>query len=364
MTPARVPVAVLGATGIVGQSIVRRLADHPWFRLAEVVGSPRRVGTRYSDTVDWCLDGPMPPTAASLVLQGEAQEIRSPLVLSALPASSARTWERRLAGQGKVVSSNASAFRMAADVPLVVPEVNADAITEGERQEWAPRGGLLVTNPNCVVAGVAIPVGDLHRAFGIESVVMVTLQAVSGAGLSGPTALTMAGNVVPWIEGEEEKIAGELGKIVSTSFPVSVGVNRVPVLHGHMAHLFVQLARDVDVDSVHDLFATRSSDIEARIPSLPRRPVVVFDALDRPQPRTDIHAEDGMRVSVGRLRRTRPGEIALTVVSHNLERGAAGACLANAELAWRHRLNRARTPPGASTSGPSPSRPSAATPRR
>lgn len=345
----RVPVAVLGATGVVGQRLVQLLDRHPGFRLAEVVASGRRAGRRYGESVQWMLRGSPPRRAAELELLAPGAPMGSPVVLSSLPSSAAREAEIALAGEGHAVCTNASAHRMRADVPLIVPEVNPGAIKEVAAQPWRGRGGALVANPNCVVVGLAMACAPIQRAFGIEAATVVTLQAISGAGLSGLGAMEVAGNVIPGIRGEEEKIGPELGKVLGAEIEMAVAVNRVPVLDGHTAHVFLKLGRTASPgDIVRVLEDFRPPPAARTLPSLPARPLVVRTEPDRPQPRLDADAAHGMAVSVGRIRPAPPPhDIGLVVVAHNGVRGAAGACIANAELyAARHGADR---PASAST---------------
>lgn len=358
----KIPVAVLGATGLVGQHLVRLLDDHPWFLLSEVVASDRRAGQRYGDVVPWIVSDAPPMPASDLILRSTTDEILSPLILSALPAGSARVVEPRLVEAGHVVCTNASAHRMDPSVPLVVPEVNADAVRRGAGA--GPEGpGAIVANPNCVATGLAVALAPIERAWGISSATVVTLQALSGAGLSGPGALTMSSNVVPWIDGEEEKIGQELSKLLGVRIPMAVAVNRVPVVDGHTAHVFLQLRRRAQIEAVAECLTSFRPDPPVRdLPSIPSRPIVVRSEVDRPQPARDAGAEGGMAVSVGRLRAAPPYDVALTVVSHNAVRGAAGACLANAELCVAKGLvpgiaTGSRTPLEASSSELSPSHP-------
>lgn len=335
---ARVPVAVLGATGLVGQHLVRLLRRHPWFRLAEAVGSERRVGSLYGEAVAWGAGGDVPRDAARLHLLPPGGALASPIVLSALPAEAARVWEPALARRGHRVSSNASAFRMDPSVPLVIPEVNAADIALVDTQAWAGAGGALVTNPNCVVAGLAPVLAPIHRRWGVASATVTTLQALSGAGLAGPQALDLMGNVVPYIPGEEEKIASETVRLLGGGPTVDVAVTRVPVPDGHLAHVFLRLAEVASPEDVAQaLRGSRPPDGIAGLPSVPRRTLHVLDGVDRPQPRLDVRRGRGMGVSVGRIRRAGGHDLALTLLVHNLVRGAAGACLANAELLEVHR---------------------------
>lgn len=341
MTPRsaeRTPVAVLGATGLVGQHLVRLLARHPWFRLAEVVGSEARVGARYGDAVAWAAGGGVPRPARGLRLLAPGAALSSPVVLSALPAAAAHCREPELAVAGHRVSSNASAHRMDPCVPLIVPEVNPQDVALLHAQPWAAHGGSLVTNPNCVVAGLAPVLAPLHRRWGIEGAVITTLQALSGAGLAGPAALEMTGNVVPFIAGEEEKIAAELRRLLGCGIPVDVAVNRVPVPHGHLAHVFLRLERRAEPEEIADeLRGASGPATDLALPSLPPAAVRVTADPLRPQPRLDLGRGRGMQVTVGRIRRGAAHDVAFAVLSHNLVRGAAGACLANAELVEAHR---------------------------
>ncbi|WP_420441412.1 aspartate-semialdehyde dehydrogenase [Candidatus Palauibacter sp.] len=334
-----VPVAVLGATGIVGQRLVRMLDGHARFHLAEVVGSERRAGRRYAGATPWAIGGDPPQGAGALRLLAPGEPLRSPLVLSALPSAVAQETELALARSGHVVCTNASAHRMRADTPLIIPEVNAEAISGIAAQPWSRAGGALVANPNCVVVGLAMALAPIQGAFGIESATVVTLQALSGAGLGGLNAVEVAGNVIPGIRGEEEKIGPELNKILEADIEVSVAVNRVPVLDGHTAHVFCKLRTPATpLDAARVLRDFRSRLDLASLPTLPARPLAVRTEPDRPQPRLDANAEEGMAVTVGRIRAASPPhDLALVVGVHNGIRGAAGACLANAELCLAHR---------------------------
>ena len=368
---SRTEVAVLGATGVVGQRLVQLLDGHPLFRLAEVVASARRGGQRYGEAVKWSIGGDPPPGAAGMVLggarefpgrseartpgqgaplrdpvrQGPEPSLRSPIVLSALPSSVAAEAEVRLAGAGHVVCTNASPHRMRPDTPLIVPEVNPGAIEGVAAQPWRDEGGALVANPNCVGVGLALACAPIERACGIEAATVVTLQAISGAGLSGVGAMAVTGNVIPAIQGEEEKIGPELNKVLGAQIEVSVAVNRVPVLDGHTAHVFLKLGnRAAPDDVVRALEDFRPPAAARALPTLPPRPLVLRPEPDRPQPRLDADAASGMAVSIGRIRAAPPPhDIAFVVVAHNGVRGAAGACLANAELYAAHHKRHTQT---------------------
>ena len=271
-------------------------------------------------------------------------------MLSALPSSVARTVEAELAARGHLVVSNASAYRDHPSVPLIVPEVNAhhiallDAASPPVPEGTTAReGGGIITNPNCAVAGLMPALAPLHEHFGIEQLVITTLQAISGAGRPGPSAIDLVDNVVPYIGGEEEKIAIEPGKIlgaveggriVPAGLTVSATATRVPVLHGHLESVSVGLARQVTPDEAREAWLNyRAAPHIAALPSSPERLVELADAPDRPQPRLDRDRGAGMTVTVGRVRPCPVHTLRFLVLSHNLERGAAGAAILNAELA-------------------------------
>ena len=344
----RIPAGVLGATGIVGQRLVRALASHPWFALAAITASERKAGERYRDACPWKLPTPIPEPAASMRLRPTDASAMSDvgIVFSALPADAARSIEPQLAEAGLVVSSNASAFREAPDVPLIIPEVNADHLALLERQRQA-RGwsGALVTNPNCTVSGIATVLKPLADAFGLRAVVSTSMQAISGAGYPGVAAIDILDNLVPWIPAEEEKIEAEtrllLGSIDSSgqspgAFDVSAHANRVAVSHGHTVCLSIGFNRPAEPTEVARVLAAYRADPEvSELPSAPDRVIRVVEAPDRPQPRLDRDAEDGMAVTVGRIRPCNLFDIRLVLVVHNAARGAAGGSILNGELLRR-----------------------------
>ncbi|MBP7677326.1 MAG: aspartate-semialdehyde dehydrogenase, partial [Thermoanaerobaculia bacterium] len=293
----RIPVAVLGATGAVGQRMVSLLAAHPTFRLAEVAASERSLGKTYLEATRWILPGDVPEEARGFVVKAVDGPIESRLVLSALDAAVADDVEPLLASRGRLVVSNTKSFRMHANVPLLVPEVNADHLALLDGQEWAASGGGIVTNPNCVVVGLAMALAPLHRAFGLDAVCVTTLQALSGAGYPGVPSLDAQGNVLPFIAGEEEKIAEEPGKIlgrlqggrvVPAEFPISVSVNRVPVRDGHTESVFVKLSRRASIGEVREALESFAGEPQRLgLASAQQRPIVVRDESDRPQPIRD-----------------------------------------------------------------------------
>ncbi len=335
---------VLGATGLVGQRLVKLLASHPWFELTEVAASERSSGKSYAEAVRWHLDGPIPHAARSLVVKSLDPSLDCDFVFSALDSSVAGGAEEDFARAGYPVVSNSKNHRMDPDVPLLIPEVNAshlDAIRTQQKNR-SYDGGFIVTNPNCSTAGLVLVLKPLADAFGLEKVFAVTLQAVSGAGYPGVASMDIHANVIPFISGEEEKMESEpqklLGKwdgarFIDAGLGLSAHCNRVPVLEGHLECISVSLKKIASLKEVRE--ALRNFEVSAELASLPsavRHPVHVLDGDDRPQPRRDVHAGNGMAAVVGRVRECPLLDIKLTLLSHNLVRGAAGAALLNAEL--------------------------------
>ena len=329
----RTPVAILGATGAVGQRLVQALERHPWFTFAEAVASERSAGKRYGEACHWLLDSELPAAAAELPVLPAGAPLQSRLVLSALDATTAAELEPLYAERGHLVVSNASKFRMDPRVPLLVPEINAHAAERIREQPWAAAGGGLVTNPNCSVVGIVMALAPLARDFGLEAVTCVTMQAVSGAGYPGVPSLDILGNVIPTIGGEEEKIAQEPQKILEVDFPLSVAVNRVPVVDGHTVSMFVRLRERAGLEDIRRALDGFSGEPQRlRLPTAPERPLQVIARADRPQPLRDVGRGKGMTVSVGNLRADPVYDARFTVLVHNTVRGAAGAALLNAEL--------------------------------
>jgi aspartate-semialdehyde dehydrogenase len=335
---------VLGATGVVGQRLVQLLAGHPWFELTEVAASERSSGKTYAEAVRWHLDVPIPEVARGLVVKGLDLTLQCDFVFSALDSSVAGPAEEDFARAGFPVVSNSRNHRMDPDVPLLIPEVNAahlDAIPVQQKNRGYD-AGFIVTNPNCSTAGLVLVLKPLADAFGLEKIFVVTLQAISGAGYPGVPSMDIQGNVVPFISGEEEKMEAEpqklLGKWDGTRF-VDAGIglsahcNRVPVVNGHLECVSLGLKKVASLDEVRE--ALRNFEVGPQLASLPtalRNPIVVLDGEDRPQPRRDVNAGNGMAAVVGRVRECPLLDVKLTLLSHNLVRGAAGAALLNAEL--------------------------------
>ena len=339
MQPYRVGIA--GATGLVGQRLVAAVAEHPWFELVAVGASDRSSGRPYGEAARWMLSTPVPAKASAMIVGGCAPSDfeRCDLVLSALDSGVAQDLEPKLAARGLAVVSNSSALRMAADVPLLVPEVNG---SHAVRIAGRAGSGYVVTNPNCSVTGLALALAPLHRAFSVRRVVVATLQSVSGAGLSGPRAIDLLDNVVPYIDGEEEKIEAELAKILGgasahgfTPAPMAVAAHchRVPTLDGHLEAVSVELSKPATPEDAMAALASFRGDIEGlELPTAPRHPIVVRREPDRPQTRLDRDTGLGMSVVVGRVRACPVLTLRLVLLSHNMVRGAAGGAMLNAEL--------------------------------
>jgi aspartate-semialdehyde dehydrogenase len=337
-----IDVGVLGATGMVGQQFVVQLARHPWFRLVWLGASERSAGQRYADAAPWRLPDTVPPEVADLVVNpcepGSAPE----LVFSAMDASVAGDIEQAFARAGHTVVSNSRNHRLDDDVPLLVPEVNADHLALLERQRTR-RGwtGAIVTNPNCSTVVLSMVLAPL-RQFGLRNVVVTTLQALSGAGYPGVASLDAVGNVVPFIDGEEAKIETETRKILGALAPervephaviVSAQTTRVAVVNGHTESISVTLDAKPSIDDVRDAL-TRFTGPPQRhaLPTAPAQPIVYLTAQNRPQPRLDVDRDGGMTVTVGRLRPCPVLGYKFFALGHNTVRGAAGAAILNAEL--------------------------------
>ncbi|HEX6179057.1 MAG TPA: aspartate-semialdehyde dehydrogenase [Thermoanaerobaculia bacterium] len=342
---AKIPVAVLGATGSVGQRFVQLLERHPWFYLHEVVASERSAGKPYKEAADWKLDTLLPAAAGALEVKELGRELESRLVFSGLDSSVAGEAEELYASRGCAVVSNSKNHRMGEDVPLLIPELNADHIAAIDRQRKRRGGkGYIVTNPNCSTVGLAMALAPVEKLYGVDQVHVTTMQAISGAGYAGVTSYTILDNVVPYISGEEDKIESEPRKILGrwdgerftpASMRISAQVNRVPTIDGHLMTISLSLRnRDaVFLEKVREAIENFAGEPQhLRLPSAPRKPLHYIDAIDRPQPRLDRDRENGMSVSIGRLRPCPLLDLRMVALVHNTIRGAAGAALLNAEL--------------------------------
>jgi aspartate-semialdehyde dehydrogenase len=338
MIEKRIDVGVLGATGMVGQQFVQQLAGHPWFNLAWLAASERSAGKTYAEAAPWRLARPMPAGLEGMRVDGCTPGHGPRLVFSALDASAAQDIEVAFARAGHIVVSNARSWRMDPLVPLLIPEINHDhlSLLPAQRRErgWS---GAIVTNPNCSTVVLSMALAPL-RTFGLESVIVTTMQAVSGAGYPGVPSLDIIGNVVPGIPGEEEKMESETLKILGTataphSAVVSAHTNRVPVIDGHTEAVSVRLTQQPAIEAVIEAFrAFRARPQELKLPTAPPRPLLYLDAPNRPQPRLDAERDGGMAVTVGRARRCPVLGVKFVVLGHNTVRGAAGAAVLNAEL--------------------------------
>ena len=344
-------VGILGATGAVGQRFIQLLANHPWFNITWLAASDRSAGKTYAEACAWRLDTPLPKHIAEMVLEPntpEGSSVELPrIIFSSVDAPIARELEPKFAAAGCAVISNSSAFRMAPDVPLVVPEVNVDHFDVIEAQPTRKTsGGFLVTNPNCCAIGLVLPLAPLHQRFGIEKLFVSTMQAVSGAGYPGVPSLDILGNVIPFIKSEEEKLQEEIGKLLGLTdgrgfqpleAPVSAMCNRVPVLEGHTECVSVKLRKPATREEIlaawQEFQPLSGKGHEGlHLPSAPLNPVEYAPEDTRPQPRLDLMRGNGMATTVGRLRPCNLFDWKFTLLSHNTIRGAAGAALLNAEI--------------------------------
>lgn len=336
--------AVLGATGSVGQIFIQLLSGHPWFEVSVVAASERSTGLTYAEAAKWRLQIPIPEGVSNLdVVDIEPKAVRNvedvDVVFSALPSDVAGKAEESFAEAGYVVVSNASSHRMDPDVPLLNPEVNCDHISlideQRRRRKW---DGLIVTNPNCSATVLTLSMKPIYDDFGIERMIVSTMQAISGAGYPGVASLDIVDNVIPFINGEEEKMETETLKIFGSpskpaDFKISASCHRVPTLDGHMEAVFIETKREADPESVMRAMEKFVGEPQKlKLPTAPANPVVVTHSEDRPQTRLDRMAGGGMSVVVGRVRKDSVlNGVKYMVLGHNTIRGAAGCGVLNAE---------------------------------
>ncbi len=344
MMESKIPVGIIGATGAVGQRFISLLANHPWFEITDLLASERSAGQRYGDVVKWILSEPLPARVADLtVRQADVGEADARVLFSALPASEARTLEPLFASKGHFIFSNASAWRMEEDVPLVITEVNPDHLDMITHQQ-ARRGwdGFIVCNANCTTTHLVGALHPLHLAFGVEKVFVATLQAASGAGYPGIPSMDLIDNVVPHSYGEEQKVETEPRKIMGSyhdgqfqfaDITITAHCHRVPVLDGHTEAVSVALRQSVTREDIINAFHSyRQLPQELNLPSAPDPAVVVLEGMHRPQPRLDRMAGKGMATVVGRIRPCNLLDWRFSLLGHNTIRGAAGGSILNAEL--------------------------------
>ena len=338
MKKQKLSVGILGATGSVGQKLVRLLHDHPWFEIEALAASDRSAGKVYGEATHWMAPAPLPAVVAAMQVVAVDQVTGCDLVFSALDTATASRVEPSLAGAGALVVSNASALRLDPAVPLVIPEVNPDHLDLIRGRA----GGALVTNPNCATVGLVLALKPLVDAFGVEEVTVTTLQAVSGAGYPGVPAIDILSNVIPHIEGEADKLEQEplkiLGRLHGSAIEelplkISAQVTRVPVIEGHLLSVSVKLGHPAGAEEALRAFEKFRSPLEGLgLPSAPDRPLVVLRGQADPQPRLHSGLGGGMTVSIGQIRTCPVHDLRFVVLVHNTLRGAAGAAVLNAEL--------------------------------
>ncbi|MCB9136632.1 MAG: aspartate-semialdehyde dehydrogenase [Anaerolineales bacterium] len=346
----RIPVAIIAATGSVGQRFVQLLDGHPWFEVVALTGSDRRVGQTYAETCHWVLTDPMPEYARNLPMIPSTPEAANvPIVFSALPSKYATEIEANFARAGVGVFTNAGAYRRDPTVPILVPEVNADQIAlipiQRKEKGWP---GFIITNPNCTSMGMTVTLKALDDAFGVRKAFAVSMQAISGAGYPGVASLDILDNVIPYIGGEEEKVEWEprkmIGKVVDgalklADFKLSVHTNRVAVSDGHTVCLSVEFDREPSpAEAVEVLSAYQAPESARDLPFTPRPVIFVHPDADRPQPRLDRMTGKGMTTVAGRVRPDPLFHLKMVVLSHNTIRGAAGGSVYNAEVCVREGL--------------------------
>ena len=338
----RQKIGILGATGMVGQRFIQLLEHHPWFEVAWLAASDKSSGKCYGNAVKWKLDTQLPKHLAEMPVSPATPEGAPKIIFAALDSDVARELEPKFASAGCAVISNSSAFRMQEDVPLVIPEVNASHLPLLENQNWRKQsGGYIVTNPNCSAIGLVLALKPLEERFGIDSIFVSTMQAVSGAGYPGVASLDILGNVVPYIKNEEEKMQEETLKLLGSlkgshiqmlDARMSAHCNRVAVEDGHMESVSIKLRKPATREQILAAWVEFKPLAGQALPTAPGQPVEFVAAEDRPQPRLDRMRGNGMASTVGRLRPCPLLDWKFTVLSHNTIRGAAGAALLNAEL--------------------------------
>lgn len=336
----KIKVGILGATGSVGQKFIELLADHPYFQISEIAASERSSGLLYGNAVNWILSSPLPKSIAELTIKQCKPNLDCKIIFSGLDSSVAGEIESEFANAGYIVISNSKNHRFSPNVPLLVPEVNSDHLEMIYHQSF--RNGFIITNPNCSTIGLVLALKPLLDDFGIEAVNVVTMQALSGAGYPGVASLDINGNVIPFINGEEEKMETEPLKILGVlrdkeiqfaEIKISASCNRVPVIDGHLESVQVKLktkASKEDILNSWNNFSSLPQDL--KLPSAPLKPIHYFEQNNFPQPRLHINIDKGMAVSVGRLRECNIFDYKFSILSHNTIRGAAGGAILCAEL--------------------------------
>src|SRR5579863_3024085 len=342
MSEKKIPVGILGATGVVGQRFIQLLEDHPWFEVTWLAASDRSAGQAYAEAARWRLKTPIPQRVRNMAVSNATPDGAPRVIFAALDAGIARELEPQFAAAGCAVVSNSSAFRMDANVPLIIPEVNADHLPLIEKQCWRRQsGGYIVTNPNCSAIGLVVALAPIYRKFGVESLFVTTMQAVSGAGYPGVASLDILGNVIPYIAKEEEKMEEEARKLLGklsddhiepADFAMTAHCNRVAVEDGHTESVSVKLKHKAGREEIIEAWTKfRALPQELKLPSAPERPVEYLAASDRPQPRFDVDRGAGMTACVGRLRPCGVLAWKFTVISHNTSPSGAVFARGNGE---------------------------------
>ena len=333
----KIPVAIVGATGMVGQRFISQLINHPKFFISEIASSSKTAGQYYGDVVSWKLNTPLPDSIKNMRLLKGGDPLQSQIIFSSMPASPAVKIEKKYATEGHYVISNSSAYRMDTKVPLVIPEVNPDHILMVRKQGTS---GGIITNCNCAAMFLSLVIAPLHYNFTVTSVQATTLQAVSGAGYPGVSSLDILGNVIPLpeeelkIEKEIKKILGSIEKnsFVPAKFPVSAQCHRVPVIDGHTETLSIGLSDSPTNSQISEILKSfQGLPQKASFYSAPQQPIIVLEDPERPQPRLDVNTMNGMVALVGRIRPCSVLTFKMIVLGHNLLRGAASAAILNAE---------------------------------
>ena len=336
----KIGVSILGATGPVGQRFISLLADHPFFEIEAIFASQKSAGKRYEEAVNWIIDTPLPASVAGMVIRSLNEQVPTKIVFSALPSDVAGNIELQLRSAGKYVFTNSSSNRMRPDVPIIVPEVNPEhlRVIEG-------KGGFIVANPNCTTAGLVIPLKAIQNTFGIKKVLVISMQALSGAGFPGVPSLSIFDNLLPHIKNEEDKVKRESKKILgkfedgsfkNAEFIVDARCNRVAVRDGHTEVVFVESEGKFEIEEIKEVFRNfKGMPQKFNLPTAPEDPIVVAEDPLRPQPILDRNNGKGMAITVGNIRKDEIFGLTFTLVSHNTIRGAAGGSILNAELALK-----------------------------
>ncbi|HED08115.1 MAG TPA: aspartate-semialdehyde dehydrogenase [Ignavibacteria bacterium] len=339
-TEPKIKVGILGATGSVGQKFISLLENHPWFQISEIAASERSAGKKYNETVNWVLSNPIPESIGEKIIKECKPNLDCKIVFSGLDSSVAGEVEENFAQNGYTVISNSKNHRTDEDVPLLIPEVNSDHLGIIKKQNY--NGGAIITNPNCSTIGLTIALKPLMDNFGIESVNVVTMQAISGGGINVMKSDSIKDNVIPFISGEEGKMETEplkiLGnfnfdKIENADFPISAQCNRVNVFDGHTECVQVKLKEKISPDKIIEAWQNFEAEPQQlALPFAPKHPIHYFDNEDLPQPKFQKDIDKGMAVSIGRLRKDKLFDFKFVVLSHNTIRGAAGGAILCAEL--------------------------------